>query len=186
MDILVDIKSLLSNRLGKRELELIADWASKNIENRNMLFSIAFDDYGKIGSNALWCLTHLRNNCTDWLQSKQNILIDLLLKEEKTSRKRMILQILREQGYKAEDINVDFLDFCMNNINSESEQYAIRCFSLYTAIKMCRHFPELMVELNERIGMLSKEPLSPGMRCAVRKVKAQIQDMKLISLFPES
>ncbi len=177
MDIMVDIKSLLSNRLGKRELELIADWASNNEDNINLLFSIAYGDNGKIGSNALWCMTHLKKNCNGWLQSKQDSLIDLLLKEEKTARKRMLLQLLREQRYKVEDIRVDFLDFCMNNINSECEQYAIRCFSLYIAIKICRYYPELLDELKERISMLSRELLSPGMRCAVRKVNAQIQDL---------
>ncbi|MDE7419852.1 MAG: hypothetical protein K2N35_06560 [Muribaculaceae bacterium] len=174
---MVDIKSLLSNRLGKRELELIADWASNNEDNINLLFSIAYGDNGKIGSNALWCMTHLKKNCNGWLQSKQDSLIDLLLKEEKTARKRMLLQLLREQRYKVEDIRVDFLDFCMNNINSECEQYAIRCFSLYIAIKICRYYPELLDELKERISMLSRELLSPGMRCAVRKVNAQIQDL---------
>lgn len=173
----MDIKSLLSNRLGKRELELIADWASNNEDNINLLFSIAYGDNGKIGSNALWCMTHLKKNCNGWLQSKQDSLIDLLLKEEKTARKRMLLQLLREQRYKVEDIRVDFLDFCMNNINSECEQYAIRCFSLYIAIKICRYYPELLDELKERISMLSRELLSPGMRCAVRKVNAQIQDL---------
>ncbi len=74
-----------------------------------------------IGSNALWCMTHLKKNCNGWLQSKQDSLIDLLLKEEKSARKRMLLQLLREQSYKVEDIRVDFLDFCMNNINSECE-----------------------------------------------------------------
>lgn len=177
MDRIVNIESMLSNRLGKRELEIITQWASDNILNRERIFLLASTDEHKIGSNALWSLTHLRKNCNDWLQSKQNSLIDLLLNEEKTARKRMILQMLREQEYNTEDIRVDFLDFCLSNINAESEQYAIRCFSLYTAFKMCRHYPELMAELKERIEMLSKEPLSPGMRCAVRKVKAQIKKM---------
>lgn len=174
---IMNIESVLSNRLDKRELENIAEWASYNMENRERLFLLASTDKCKTASNALWSLTHLRKDCNDWLQSKQNSFIDLLLNEDNTAKKRMILQILREQEFKAEDIRVDFLNFCLSNINAESEQYAIRCFSLYTAFKMCRHYPELMVELKERIGMLSKEPLSPGMRCAVRKVNAQIQKM---------
>ncbi len=171
-----NLESVLSKRLGKFELENIAEWASNNVENRERLFSLVSTDDGKIGSNALWCMTHLRKNCNDWLQSKQDCIIELLLKEVKTARKRMLLQLLREQKYNIEDIRVDFLDFCLSNINSECEPYAIRCFSLYIAIKMCRYYPELLEELKERISMLEREPLSPGLRCAIRKVSAEIQN----------
>ncbi|MDE7097498.1 MAG: hypothetical protein K2O47_08405, partial [Muribaculaceae bacterium] len=128
---------------------------------------------------ALWCITHLKNSDAVWLQSLQDFFIDTLLKENTTARRRMLFQILRDQEYHADCIRVDFLDYCMSNINSECESYAIRCFSLYIAIKICRHYPELLAELKERIGLLSHEPLSPGMRCAVRKVSDEIRALSV-------
>lgn len=172
-----DIEIFLTARLGRKDVEDAAEWASICEENRDRLFNIAFSGAEKHNSNALWCLTHLRKNEADWLESKQDYLIDSLLFEKDEARKRMILQLLREQNFHSDNMRVDFLDFCLSKINSACEPYAIRCFSLYISIKMCRHFPELLSELQERIDMLSREPLSPGMRCAVRKVKEEIRSL---------
>lgn len=172
-----DLTAVLDERLGKRDLQKIAEWASQSQTNREKLFSIAFSSDKKISSNAIWCLTHLRKSDSEWLQSKQDCLIDALLKENNTANKRMLLQLLREQDYQQAEIRVDFLDFCLSKINSVCEPYAIRCFSLYISIKLCRHFPELISELEECISLLSREPLSPGMKCAVRKVTAEIRSL---------
>ncbi|MDE6270480.1 MAG: hypothetical protein K2M12_06460, partial [Muribaculaceae bacterium] len=67
------------------------------------------------------------------------------------------------------------LDFCMSKINSECEPYAVRSFSLYAAYKMCRFYPELIEELTERLDMLSRSPISPGLECARRKVYEYIR-----------
>ncbi len=172
-----DIEAVLRGRLGKRDLQEVAEWASQSHVNREKLFTIAFSNDDKISANAIWCLTHLRKSDSEWLQSKQDCLIDALLSEDDTAKKRMLLQLLREQKYSKENIRVDFLDFCLSKINSECEPYAIRCFSLYISIKMCKYFPELISELEECINMLSREPLSPGMKCAVRKVSAEIRSL---------
>ncbi len=172
-----DIVAVLNERLGKRDLQEVAEWASQSHANREQLFTIAFSSNDRVSSNAIWCLTHLRKSDSEWLQSKQDCLIDALLNEKDTAKKRMILQLLREQKFTKENIRVDFLDFCLSMINSECEPYAIRCFSLYISIKMCKYFPELISELEECIRMLSREPLSPGMKCAVRKVSAEIRSL---------
>ncbi len=171
------INSALKGRLGKRDIQEVVDWTSKTTVNRNLLLCLAFCEDEKVSANALWCMTHLRKSDSQWLQSLQNKLIDSLLYEKNIARKRMLLQLLRDQEYPSEDLRVDFLDFCMSNINAETEPYAIRCFSLYIAMKMCRHYSALLSELQERISMLSREPLSPGLRCAIRKVQKEIQSI---------
>ncbi len=176
-----DIIAILEDRLGKKDLHLVANWASQSVKNREKLLSLALLSEDKNSSNALWCLTHLRKINASWLQSKQSLFIDALLKEKDTAKKRMLLQLLRDQTYSEQNLRVDFLDFCLSNINEESEPYAIRCFSLYVSIKLCRYFPELIAELEQRISLLSREPLSPGMKCAVRKVSAEIRTHKSLA-----
>ncbi len=172
-----DIETALNVRLGKRNIEEVVEGASKNHSNREKLLNLAFCEDDKVSSNALWCMTHLRKSYAQWLQSLQETFIDSLLKENNIARKRMLLQLLREQEYAEKDIRVDFLDFCMSCINSETEPYAIRCFSLYIAIKLCRYYAELISELQERIDMIKREPLSPGLRCAIKKVEKEIQSL---------
>lgn len=102
----------------------------------------------------------------------------MLLVETDTGKKRMLLQLLRNQEYEADDIRTDFLDYCMSKINSECEPFAIRCFSIYTAYKMCRYFPELLAELEEHLDMMQYQPLSPGLKSALRQTKSKIERLK--------
>lgn len=90
----------------------------------------------------------------------------------------MLLQLLREQEYDADDIRTDFLDYCMSKINSECEPYAVRCFNIYAAYKMSRHFPELLSELEEHLDMMRYQTLSPGLKSAFHQTKTKIAKLK--------
>ncbi len=169
-----ELASLLRNRLKTTDLHRVAILASENHVIRNALLTLAQSEEKRVSSNALWCMTHLRKTERCWLQSLQSELIDMVLVATEISNRRMLLQLLREQEYDADSIRVDFLDFCLSKINSECEPYAIRCFSLYLAYKMCRFYPELLVELGERMELLSQQELSPGLKCAYRKIAVKL------------
>lgn len=111
----------------------------------------------------LWVMTHLPETDKEWVMSLRDAMIDMLLTETDVAKKRLLLQILREQEYGIADIRTDLLDYCLSKINSECEPYAVRCFSLYLAFKMCRHYPELIAELEERLDMMALQPLSSGL-----------------------
>lgn len=98
--------------------------------------------------------------------------ISALLAAEKPAQKRMLLQILRDLDFDRDSLRADFLDYCLEKITDEKEPYAARCFSLYCAHSMCRSYPELLAELRLHLDLLSMQQLSPGLRCALRKVRA--------------
>ncbi|MDE6295268.1 MAG: hypothetical protein K2M03_04305, partial [Muribaculaceae bacterium] len=95
-------------------------------------------------------------------------MINILLTSTDITINRMLLTLLRNMEYSPEEIRIDFLDYCLSKINAESEPYAIRCFSLYTAYKMCIHFPELIAELENHLEMMQCQSLSPGLKSALR------------------
>lgn len=123
-------------------------------------------------------MTHLPQSDAECVASLRNEMIDMLLAEADTSKKRMLLQLLRAQEYCADDIRTDFLDYCLSKINSECESYSVRCFSIYAAYKMCRHFPELIAELERHLDMMQCQPLSPGLKSALRQTKSKIAKLK--------
>lgn len=166
------VQSELTRRLHKPDVLRIAAWATESTANRDAMWTLSSSADRRVAANALWCMTHLRGPHCAWLQTKQHELIDRALTETEVSKKRMLLQLLREQEYHEEDLRIDFLDFCLSKINSECEPYAIRSFSIYIAHKMCSLFPELMAELNDRLDMLACQQLSPGLRCAFRKCRS--------------
>ncbi|MDE5773049.1 MAG: hypothetical protein K2H86_01150 [Muribaculaceae bacterium] len=171
----------LDNRLSLREIkELCADIISARAD-RNDLWIALHSDNDRIAVNALWIMTHLPADQAEWLYSIRQPLIDMLLSESHPSKRRLILQILREQEYTADDIPTDLLDYCLSRINAECEPYAVRCFSLYTAYKMCRHYPELLNELQEHLHLLATQPLSPGLRSAYRQITHRLDRLTRIN-----
>lgn len=170
------IEVLLCGRLSRKEINTVVSWCKEYTANRERLIGVAFSDDKIKSANALWCITHLRHHNSEWLLSLQDQLIDRVMIETTVSKKRMLLQLLREQEFSPESVRPDFLDFCFTKINSESEPYAIRCFCIYISYKLCMHYPELLNELKDRLEMLSLQDLSPGLKCARRKVSERIKN----------
>lgn len=169
-----NVIALLSQRINKPDIRYIVLWCLENDDNIKSLYELSKSDDERISVNSLWCLTHLPKEKSAWLQSKQDEIIDRLLQESHTAKKRIMLQILREQEFSKDSIRTDFIDFCFSKINSECEPYAVRCFSIYCAFKVCRFFPELIEELKGYLDMLSLQNLSPGLKCALRTTRQNI------------
>ena len=102
----------------------------------------------------------------------------MLLSTEDVSKKRMLLQLLRDMDYDQKDLRTDLMDYCLSKINSECEPYAVRAFSLHLAYKMCRLYPELITELEEHLSMLRLQTLSPGLASALRQTEKKIKRMR--------
>ncbi len=174
----MNIEELSAQRINLPEIKSVVSWASGSQENITILWSLVRSGDRMTSVNALWSMTHLPETDVEWLRSIRNELIDMLLTETDTAKKRMLLQLLRNQESDADDIRTDFLDYCMSKINSECESNAVRCFSIYVAYQMCRHFPELIAELEEHLDMMQYQTLSPGLKSALRHTKLKISKLK--------
>ena len=175
VNISTSIHGLLSRRINKKDVEQIVSSCKTGLDNLEMLYKLSESSDNRISMNALWCMTHLPKTSKSWLQSKQSMLIDRLLIEEHLSKKRLLLQLLRNQTYANDSIRTDFLDFCFSRINSESEPCAIRAFCIYCAFKMCRFYLELVKELEEHLDMLNNQTISPGLSSALHQTKKDIR-----------
>ena len=169
----VDI--ILGRKVNLPEIRSVVKWAASEPANIYRLLEFAQSSDERTGVNALWSLTHLQKLQPGLLQSSQSKLIDMLLTEKHLGRKRMLLQILREQSYEKETVRSDFLDYCLSKINSECEPVGIRSFCIYCAYNMCRFYPELVEELTHHLDLLSSQELLPGLRCALRNTRQDIE-----------
>lgn len=174
----MNIQESLSKRINMPEIKSVASWASGSQENIAILWSLARSEDRMTCVNALWSMTHLPATDAKLLLPLRDEMIDMLLVETDTGKKRMLLQLLREQEYCEEDVRTDFLDYCLSKINSECESCSIRCFSIYAAYKMCRHFPELITELERHLDMMRYQTLSPGLTSAFRHTKSKIAQLR--------
>ncbi|MDE5660362.1 MAG: hypothetical protein K2I28_05640 [Muribaculaceae bacterium] len=174
----MNIEDALSQRINLPQIKRLASWASGNPENLRHLWSLAGADNRRTSVNALWVMTHLPAIDSEWIVAQRDMIIDMLLSETDTAKKRLLLQILKQQDFAPENIRIDLLDFCLSKINSEHEPYAIRCFSIYTAFNLCKHYPELLAELKEHLELMSYQSLSPGLNSALRQTQKKIQKLK--------
>lgn len=175
----MELKTLLSRKIGIGDINCVVAWSQTNPHCRETLWNLAQDEIRRVSANAIWVITHLPASYRVWLVSLQDEIIDMLLAEEDTSKKRMLLQLLREQDFDPDDMRTDLLDFCFSKINSECEPYAVRAFSIYVAFNMCQHYPELISELEQHLDLLSKQPLSPGLKSALRQTRTRISKLKI-------
>ncbi|WP_300968488.1 hypothetical protein [Muribaculum intestinale] len=175
----MNIEKLFSQKINLPEIKSVVSWASGSRDNFKMLWGFVRSDDRRTSVNALWTMTHLPETDVKCIISLRDEMIDMLLTETDIGKKRMLLQLLREQEYAADDIRTDFLDYCMSKINSECESYAVRGYCIYAAYKMSRHFPELLSELEEHLDMMQYQPLSPGLKSALRQTKSKISKLKI-------
>lgn len=162
----MDLETNLAGKISLHDVRTVVAWAAEAGENRERLMVLAKSEDRCAGRNALRVLAHMASSESEWLVSRQSEFIGMLMAETDAAKKRHLLKLLREQEYSAENIPTDLLDYCLTKINSECEPYAVRASSIHLAYKMCRHYPELVAELEQRLAMLGLQSLSPGLKSA--------------------
>lgn len=174
----MDILSVLSKKINLPDIRETVAFISESEERLATVLRMIYSEDRTVSVNSLWVLTHLHEPEQRWLESHRDELTDMLLSTEDVSKKRMLLQLLRDMDYDQKDLRTDLLDYCLSKINSECEPYAVRAFSLHLAYKMCRLYPELLAELEEHLSMLRLQTLSPGLASALRQTEKKIKKMR--------
>ncbi len=169
------LTDLLQTRIHLREIRQIISQChdDENSNVKNELLDLIISPDPRTAYNALWVITHIPRNEQAWLIPHRNTLIDALLTESHTGKRRLLLTILAQLPLPDTNPRVDFLDYCLSKINS-TEPYAIRALALKQAHAMCRNYPDLMRELLIEIAMMNQSSLSPGLKSALRNILKNI------------
>lgn len=170
------MKTLLAHRLSQSEIkQLCALTQGEHNDNlKEELYQLTLDADRRVAVNALWAFTHFAADDNVWLFAKHDQLIDRCLKEQDTTKLRIILTLLLRQPFHEEAVRTDFIDFCLARLTDARAPYAIRAQCIKLAYEQMRHWPELLDELRQTLEMISCEPLSPGLRSAWRQVMKKI------------
>lgn len=170
---------ILSRKIGLHKVKEIATWAAESDRNKELLWKMSFSDDRRTSVNCLWILTHFELSDSIWLKDLQSQIIIRLLSEQDPTKKRIYLQLLKKQDFDPDlPIVIKLLDICLSKINSECETYAIRCFSIYVAFRICHSYPELITELEEHLNLLSMQQISPGLKSALRQTRERILKLR--------
>lgn len=132
------------------------------------------DDY-RVARSALWGLTKATNEELSQLQVILNDLIDLAMRTESSSVRRLSLNIIERLEIKEDELRTDFLDFCFDHMMNIEEFPGIQTLCMKLAFCMSKFYPELMDELKRTLEGMEIEYYKP----AVKGVRSKILTSKL-------
>lgn len=173
----MSLRDRLSERLSKNDIIGMAG-QMKSDSAKEELYGLTLDEDRRVALQSLWVLRHLDDKDNMWLYDKHKELIDRVIAENDTSKRRLILGLLSRQPFNEENVHTDFLDFCLANITACSQPYAVRAQCIKLAYEQCKFFPELLDELKAILDMLAQEALSPGLTSAKLQVIKKLQRKK--------
>lgn len=132
------------------------------------------EDY-QVARNALWGLTKATDVELSQLQSMLHELIELAMNTDNPSVRRLSLNVVEKLRMEEDDLRTDFLDFCLEHMQSMEEFPGIQSLCMKLAFRMCKFYPELMDELKRTIEGMEIEYYKP----AVKNLRKRILDGKL-------
>ena len=123
-----------------------------------------FDKDYRVARSALWGLTKASDNELSELQLLMNELIDLAMKTENPSVRRLALNVIERLKMKEEELRTDFLDFCLEHLLNVEEFPGIQAVCAKLAFRMCKFYPELMDELMRTLEGMEIEYYKPAVK----------------------
>ena len=150
---------ILAGRLGGSDvLYLAAEYGAEKV------FPYLSDADKRTADNAAWVLTHCPSDDDGWLTAHQDELIDLALRTESITMRRLTMTVLLRTPFESDDVRTDFLDFCLDMMMRPDQPNGVRSVAMKLAYLQCRPFPELLDELRQTLDIMETEFLSPALR----------------------
>lgn len=157
----------LSERIHEHDIMEILFYAQEQNNVSKALLGAIYDTDVKVARNALWVLTWEQ---IDKFISERNKFVDIALRTQDATIRRLCLTLLERMPWEESDVRVDLLDFCIERIVSAIEKPGIRSLAIKLAYSQCRYYPELLSELKMVLDDINQQALPPAVVCARRNI----------------
>lgn len=129
-----------------------------------------YDEDAKLARNALWVLTKASDKELSALQPIRNELIDLAMTRKHSAVRRLSLNIVERLEMDKDDLQTEFLDFCLEHMLNVEELPGIQAIYMKLAYRMCKFYPELMEELKRTLQTMPIEYYKPAVKCTRNRI----------------
>ena len=163
----MNLRARLSERVHIENIREILHYIQDDERLREEIYRLIYDEDSIVSYQALWVCTHFSKPEVEWLNGKQNELIDATLTCPHSGKRRMLLNLLCQQPL-ADPPRVDLLDFCIERMVSRQEPPGVQSLCIKLAYQLTRSIPELQQELRTMLEIMEPELLVPAIR-SVRK-----------------
>ena len=175
-----DLRTLLSQRIDMNDIEAICVYtqSKENDARKEELYRVMMADEGRAGGNAAWIFSHFALAENEWLFSKQQELIDAVMRTKSSTKRRLMMVLLERQPFTEEGFRADYLDFCFEHMAMLEEPYGVRALCMKQAFVQCSLVPELLPELEATLQLMDDNFLSPGLCTAKRNILKKMKRIR--------
>ncbi len=172
-----DLRVRLAGRIHNEDIRELCFKAQEEENDglKEQLYALTCDGEDRIAYNALWILTHFPASDIRWLYVRRQELIERVMMEPHSGKKRLLLTLLERLPFEEEDLRTDFIDFCLHRILSADETIGSKALCIKLAYKQCRYYEELKDELAVCLDMLSVDPMPPGIGTTRRNILKKLR-----------
>ena len=176
----MNLHDFLSQRIDMNDVEAIRVYTQgkENNVRKEELYRVMMDDEGRAGGNAAWIFSHFALAENEWLYSKQQELIDAVMRTKSATKRRIMMVLLERQPFTEKGFRADYLDFCFEHMAMLEEPYGIRAMCMKQAFVQCSLVPELLPELEATLQLMDDNFLSSGLRTTKRNLLKKMKGIR--------
>lgn len=176
----LNLYDFLSQRIDMNDIEAIRVYThgNENDARKEELYRVMMDDEGRAGGNAAWIFSHFALTDNEWLFSKQQELIDAVMRTKSSTKRRIMMVLLERQPFTEKSFRADYLDFCLEHMAMLEEPYGIRAMCMKQAFVQCSLVPELLLELEATLQLMDDNFLSHGLQTAKRNILKKMKGIR--------
>ncbi len=171
----MDIISTLSVKpLHKSSVDAIVGDILVGGTDISTLWEITCGDDPRLAWHAVWVMEVLcKKERSMLLPYRREIVEKILANRGEEGELRLWLNISLMLLPEMEEIDVDLLNFTLDNICNMRLAVAVRAVCIKIAYQLCRREPDLLKELQAVLSMLDLKEEQAAIKCVVKKVMAE-------------
>lgn len=168
----MDIISTLSVKpLHKSSVDAIVGDILVGVTDISMLWEITCGDDPRLAWHAVWVMEVLcKKDRKRLLPYRREIVEKILANRGEDGELRLWLNISLMLLPEVKEIDVDLLNFTLDNICNMRLPVAVRAVCIKIAYQLCRREPDLLKELQAVLSMLDLKEEQAAIKCVVKKV----------------
>lgn len=166
------ITTLSDNRLHKNAVDAIVGDILAGDVDIAVLWDLTSSDNPRLAWHTVWVLEALcKKDRKQLLPYQRRVVEKVLTSNQESGELRLWLNISLMLLPESEDIDVDLLNFSLDNICNMRMAVAMRAVCVKIAHQFCKREPELLKELQAVVSMLDLKDEQAAIKSVVKKVK---------------
>lgn len=165
------ITTLSDNRLHKNAVDAIVGDILAGDVDIAVLWDLTSSDNPRLAWHTVWVLEALcKNDRKQLLPYQRRVVEKVLTSNQESGELRLWLNISLMLLPESEDIDVDLLNFSLDNICNMRMAVAMRAVCVKIAHQFCKREPELLKELQAVVSMLDLKDEQAAIKSVVKKI----------------